>query len=330
MSLRNLKKSQVEKIPLLRGGAVISSFTNAFGGQLRETRLTAILGYLIALESEPFCQLFGFQGKASSVSLETLHEHDRSDILVTTTAGLGVVEAKVSRINPFHQALKYPADWRVLLTEHLPTAKEKTRKNCRYLRWCELEPTLAVLSKNQNQAVRFVATDLLRYLKEHHMSRNIESTEIYAREINEETTLKLFLHAQMYGCKYEASSLLPEALYFAPHFGQYIAKTYPGIKCGISYIAAISDIEVVSSFGELVEAAKKLRGKLWYDSHAQLISPVRKWPDWRRGGRVSFLFLAQPRLVFNPPIQKESLQKGKGWLSKRVFSFDEFFQAWGC
>jgi len=50
------------------------------------------------------------------------------------------------------------------------------------------------------------------------------------------------------------------------------------------------------------------------------------WVDCRR----TFLFLDEPRLVFNPSIKKEKLQKGKGWLSKRVFSFDTFFEAWGC
>lgn len=330
MPLRRTNKSQTESIPLLRAGRVVSSFTNAFGGDLRETRLTAILGYLIALEADRFCELFGFRGTPSSVSLETLHDRDRSDILVKTTEGVGIVEAKVSRVNPYHQALKYPANWRVLLTEHRPTAKEKTRKNCRYFLWSELEPTLIALSKTPNQAVRFVANDLLRYLKEHRMSRNTESTEIYAREINEETTLELFLHGHMYGCKYEASSLLPEALYFAPHFGKYIASYYPGIHYGVSYVAAISDIKVVGSFAELVEATKTVRGSLWYRNNAPLIAPVRKWPDWKKAGRISFLYLDQPRLVFNPPVRKEKLQKGKGWLSKRVFSFDEFFQAWGC
>jgi hypothetical protein len=37
----------------------------------------------------------------------------------------------------------------------------------------------------------------------------------------------------------------------------------------------------------------------------------------------------QPRLVFNPPISKDLLQKGKGYLSRRTFSFDELFDAWG-
>lgn len=49
-----------EEIELLRGGSVVSSFAGAFGGALRETRLTALLGYLIALEPRPFLDQFGF------------------------------------------------------------------------------------------------------------------------------------------------------------------------------------------------------------------------------------------------------------------------------
>jgi hypothetical protein len=41
------------------------------------------------------------------------------------------------------------------------------------------------------------------------------------------------------------------------------------------------------------------------------------------------VFLETPRLVFNPAIKKTNLQSGSGWLSRRTFSFDELFQAWG-
>jgi len=41
------------------------------------------------------------------------------------------------------------------------------------------------------------------------------------------------------------------------------------------------------------------------------------------------LLLGAPRLVFNPPVKKGNLQKGTGWLSRRFFSFDELFAAWG-
>ena len=69
-----------ENIELLRGGAVVSSLASAFGRGQRDTRLTAILGYLVALQPDQFCSAFGFSGKPLSVSLETLHALDRSPL----------------------------------------------------------------------------------------------------------------------------------------------------------------------------------------------------------------------------------------------------------
>jgi hypothetical protein len=105
----------------------VSSFAGAFGSSLRETRLTAMLGYLIALEPAQFCNFFGFLGRPLSVSLETPHASDRSDILIETTAGRGAIEAKVTATDPFRQSLKYPAKWRVLLTEHSASAGCRAR-----------------------------------------------------------------------------------------------------------------------------------------------------------------------------------------------------------
>jgi hypothetical protein len=323
--------SQSEEIELLRGGSVVSTLVGAFGGHLRETRLTALLGYLIALDAAPFLDLFNFSGKARNVRIEHRHGTDRSDILIETTRGLGVVEAKVGPIDPFEQAKKYGARWTVLLTQYIPSGQQKSLRAVSYLRWQELTRLLSTLTRSQNRKIRFVSVDLLNYLEEHRMVRQRDSVEIYAREINEPLTLALFLQAQMYGCDYEANSPLPEALYFAPHFGQTIANTAPGIRVGISYVARIEQVEVVETWDDLFRAVRSVRGKTWWNSHQKEIGPLRTTPkwDWREGQKYSFLFLAKPRLVFNPPINKEKLQKGKGWLSKRTFSFDTFFAAWG-
>ncbi len=161
------------------------------------------------------------------------------------------------------------------------------------------------------------------------MIRTKESVEIYAREINNEETLALFLKARMYGCHYEKRSRLADALYFAPHFGQRIARNHPGVQVGISYIAGIERIEVVDTWSDFLQTVREVRGKQWLNGHIRLLQPLRRGKDWRDTKR-SFLFLSAPRLVFNPPVLKDSLQKGKGWLSKRTFSFDKLFDAWGC
>jgi hypothetical protein len=321
-----------EEIELLRGGSVVSTLVGAFGGYVRETRLTALLGYLIALEPLRFLEYFEFTGKPRHVSIEHRHGTDRSDILVETTHGLGVIEAKVGSIDPLEQSRKYSARWTVLLTLYMPSAAQKGMRGFKYVRWQQLTPLLLNLTRSQNQRVRFVSSDLLNYLEDHRMVKQRESVEIYAREINEPLTLALFLKANMYGCDYEASSQLPEALYFAPHFGQTIANATPGIGVGISYVARIEQVEVVETWNDLHRAVQGIRKGTWWKSHQSEIAPLqnaRGW-EWHEGSKkYSFLFLSKPRLVFNPPINKEKLQKGKGWLSKRVFRFDEFFKAWG-
>jgi hypothetical protein len=319
---------EIEEIVLLRGGSIISSLVGAFGNSLKETRLTALLAYLIALEPSPFMEKFGFKGFIRSVSLENRHEQGRSDILVETTHGTGIVEAKIGGTNPYKQAMKYGAKWRVLLSQYKPAEKEKRLTNIRHIHWHDVVEILKRLSKSLNPKVKFVSQDLLGYMEEHNMIKTRDSVEVYAREINEPNTLVLFLKARLYGCDYKRNSRLSEALYFAPHFGKKICDNYPGVQYGISYIAKVETVDTVETREDLLNIIKAVRGKHWLNSNKQFIKPIlNKW-KWGNGNQHNFLFLHKPQLVFNPPVRKENLQKGFGWLSKNFLSFDELFSAW--
>ena len=150
-----------EEIELLRGGSVVSTLVGAFGGYVRETRLTALLGYLIALEPLRFLEYFEFTGKPRHVSIEHRHGTDRSDILVETTHGLGVIEAKVGSIDPLEQSRKYSARWTVLLTQYMPSAAQKGMRGFKYVRWQQLTPATSKFnafaeSKGSFRQLRFV------------------------------------------------------------------------------------------------------------------------------------------------------------------------------
>jgi len=309
----------------MRGGNVVSTITGAFGESLRETRLTALLGYLAALAPEPFLDLFGFQGVAQKVSLEVRHEDGRSDILIDTTRGMGIIEAKVDATDPLEQSRRYPSRWAALLTHRVPSrpAVGKTR----YVSWQQLGDLLEQLSHSKLPAMRLLSADLLEYLRGHRMVKNRESVEIYAREINEPVTLELFLKAQLYGCTYQPGSPIAEALYFAPHFGRRIAHTYPGVAVGISYVARVESVGRATTWGEFHDLLLKSRGQVWWKQHTNEFKALRRAWSWGREQR-NFLLLGSPRLLFNPPVRKERLQKGRGWLSKRFFSFDDLLAAW--
>jgi len=314
-------------IALMRGGCLVSTLTGAFGQSLRETRLTALLGYLIALDPIPFLDLFGFSGVPQQVCLETRHEDGRSDILIETNRGTGIIEAKIDASDPLVQSRRYPARWVALLTHRVP--QTQTMRGTRYVTWQRLAELLERLTRSPSARLRMLSADLLAYMEEHRMIKKGNSVEIYAREINEPVTLALFLKSRLYGCKYEAGSRLAEALYFAPHFGQHISNMHPGIATGISYIARIESVGYATTWRELQDLMVKERGRVWMKRHAESLQDLHRAWSWTEGEHRCFLFLGQPRLVFNPSVHKESLQKGSGWLSKRFLSFDELFAAWG-
>lgn len=309
----------------MRGGAIVSTITGAFGQSLRETRLTALLGYLVALAPEAFIGLFGFKGLAQTVSLEMRHDTGRSDILVETTRGVGIIEAKVDATDPLAQSQRYPARWAALLTHRVPRTERVGRT--RYVSWDRLAGLLDTLSRSTSPKTRLLSSDLLEYLMEHRMVQSRKAIEIYAREINEPVTLALFLKARLYGCRYQAGSPIAEALYFAPHFGGRVAGNNTGIALGISYVARIETVGRATSWTEFRDLMVESRGRVWWRRHTEEWQALRRKWSWGKEQRT-FLLLNEPRLAFNPPVRKERLQKGRGWLSKRFFSFDDLLAAW--
>ena len=312
-------------IPIYRGGSIVSSLGNSFGGSLRETRLTAIVGYLISLAPKPFLNLFDIKGIPSEINLELSEDNGRSDIQLVTSKGTAVIEAKTELINPLKQAQRYNAKWRILLTNYSPAAYVSGKKG-RYITWQNIADICAGLCKNHDYRVKFLSKDLITYLKEHKMIKRDNVVEIYAREINEEKTLALFLRGQLYGCDYEKGKIT-EANYFAPHFGQKIAKLHPGISVGISYVAQIKTIEIAEYSKDVKNIIKKDRGKRWLNKNMNLVQPILDEWSWTNVRR-NFLFLDEPRLVFNPAVKKEVLQKTTGRLSRNYYTFDELFKAW--
>jgi len=315
-----------EPIHLYRAGTVVSSLLSAFGRSPRETRVTAFLGYLIALRPDAFLPLFGLDGRITSVSLENTEKEGRTDIAIGTDKGICVIEAKLGALDPTEQVTKYDAKWRVILSG-LPGAPQgKNPRGLQYVSWQDVADWLSKVAKQGPSYFKSLCLDLRRHMEEQKMIKQNNPVEVYAREINSQDTLTLFLHSRLYVCTFERSSKLAEAIYFTPHFGVKIANLYPGINQGISYISRIEQVEVVDSWKNMCDCMKRVRGNKWFNNNKGLLKK-RFRKQWKHD--FSMVFLGEPRLVFNPPIKKDNLQEGKGWLSKRVFSFDELFEAWG-
>jgi hypothetical protein len=148
------------------------------------------------------------------------------------------------------------------------------------------------------------------------------------RDMNEPVALDLFLNAHLYECAHQTKSGLPQSRYFAPHLGWKLARSTPSIRRGFSYIAKIEDVSVCAGSFELRELLRQRRGPDWLKKHQERLDAFdRRW-RWRKNVRRSVVLLGRPRPVFNPPVPKESVQTGRGFLNKRSVSFDELFTGW--
>ncbi len=324
--MRTTQTIENEEVPLLRGGQIVTSLLGSFGRGLRETRLTACLGYLIAREPESFRELLGLRGKIQSVSVEHRNNMKRTNVQIATSHGTTVLEAKVGSSDGVAQLLGYDAKCRVLVTPFPPTSNERARRNLRFVTWQQVASVLQKIARRPSSASKPIAVDLLDYLKEHQMIKGRDAVEIYAREINEPTSLLMFLQAAIFGCENSKGSKVGEALYFAPHFGKKLRRTYPGTHWGISYIAKIEHVEPTSCWDDFKQVIFRHRGRAWFNKNEDVFKAV-KWLRLRKEHLI--LVLSRPRLVFTPPIRKDTLQDGSGWLSKRYFMFQEFFDVWG-
>jgi hypothetical protein len=91
----------------------------------------------------------------------------------------------------------------------------------------------------------------------------------------------------------------------------------------------VKAVFVASTWHDYMEGVCDYRGKQWWNSHAVLMKRLRREWGWDKDTKYTFLLLGKPRLVFNPPIHKDKLQKGRGFLNRRFFCFDDLFSAWG-
>ena len=159
------------------------------------------------------------------------------------------------------------------------------------------------------------------------MIRRPDGIEVYAREINDMATLRLFLEGHLYGCRYESSSDLPHARYFAPHFGKSVTAHHDLVSHGVSYVARIQRVDVFDSWPGFRELLKGVRGNAWLREKSDVLDDLHRHWTWKRGHKRSLVVLSPPRLAFHPAIEKRYLQRGKR-LSRRTFSFDDLLVAW--
>lgn len=128
-------------LTLMRGQVPVTSFLGSLGGTLRETRITAMLGYLIAHDPTQWAGFFSLRKPISSVGIEADYERDRADIVIETTVERVIVEAKVVWVDPEKQVEKYRGNRKIPIHELHPRVNALvSAATLRFLGGCRFFP----------------------------------------------------------------------------------------------------------------------------------------------------------------------------------------------
>jgi hypothetical protein len=320
---------------IIRSNSSSSDLLSAFGSRTKETRLTAILGYLFFLKHTELLELFQIRDEIKSVQLEYVINKQRADILVIAGNTITIIEAKLYFDDPYLQILKQAKEirlrkefkgYKIKLFALTQYKFNKQQGKVKYIFWNEIHK--ALLNTKQLQSnVKILGEEMAKHMENQGLVKSEDRYEVYAREVNAEINLKFFLQGCIYFCKTENNNKIERCSYFAPHFGAKISSIIPGIQQGISYIAKIKEVEYV-------KAKDVAKFNAIVKKHNIRFFRYMQQNNYTSSNSINFnldhkiLLLERPAMVFNPPIQKGRLQKGSGWLSKKYFAFSDLFDAW--
>lgn len=320
-------KSQKETI-VIRKNYGRNDLLSSFSYRLNETRVTGFLGYIISLSPTNLLSLFQLTNqRIISIHLEKALETQRCDLILECDDAEYIIEAKLFYESPVQQLLKQKAEYKKLTKKPIKLIGITNNKFLKSDQVLLLNWTQIYNSLDDNN---FKCNMLLQELKMHLINNGLvknETPDVYARELGGEDSLKRFLKTQSYYCDYYKNSKIEQCKYFAPHFGKNITRLSSGINYGISYVAKIYRVEYVESKADykklLLSHKKKHKLSISTKEISELVDKVTH--DFATPKII--ILLERPHLLFNPPIPKEKLQGGVGWLSKQYYTFEELFNA---
>jgi PD-(D/E)XK nuclease superfamily len=339
-----LREKRNGAVNLFRGREVIPDLFSALG-DLRETRLTAVLGYLIAEAPGIFGPLFLNRGaQIEEVKIEASEESRRYDLLLQTPKNIVVVEAKVGYTQSPSQVKRYVRSLvknrtkkEVLLylldkggerlqTEIQQIKKEFSECEVRSKTWAEVARSIervCAFKRFQNvyPKAAIIAGELVKYLKENQMAPS-EVKEIYIRQLSGDS-LELFFKHHIYKCQPNFAKNALQHIYFAPLFtakapADFASRSMLPIEKGLSYIARIITGRVVKR--------NQVCDFLLAEGHPNPKEASKEVLKQTPRKEFLVLMLGQPYQLFHTPLSSKKLGV-KGLVSQKSASLDELLSA---
>lgn len=335
---------------LTRASQDVQSFLSVLGG-LRETRLTAVLGYLVARFPVEFGGLLGFScSSLDEVSVEEAHEGDRYDLLVRQSGETHIIEGKVGPTQSVAQLLRYIQSVRQrhgrkpALTvvddgsefrhsqDRAFAAVERRVKMLKFVTWTQVAALCREIVRKKRHhitqpAAAVLAGEFAIHLKENSMT-NDPHPEIYLRDVGTKDSVELYFRHRIYKCQSSFFNSARNNLYFAPYFTRQMADAISEnnlvpVGEGISFVSRIEGVQVL----ETRDVLQYLKGH----GHPRAKEAAANIRKSHREREVLIMRLGEPRLMFISPVTKAKLAKkirfGIGAMGARSCTFDDLLAA---
>jgi hypothetical protein len=335
---------------LTRANEDVDSFLSVLGG-LRETRLTAVLGYLMTRFPNEFGALLGFTpSPLDRVSVEETDEGDRYDVLVRQSGSIHLIEGKLGMEQRLDQLLRYIQSKRrqhgvrpslTVVDDGSEAAQSRLRAfepirkqvcSLRFVTWADVAKVCQDILRRKRSLIQdrtgtVIAKEFLLHLQDHHMTHE-RHPEIYLRDVGTKDSVELYFRHSIYKCQASFINSARHNLYFAPYFTRQMADAIRQTNLvpvgeGISFVSQVESVLVIDTKG-VQDYLKELK----HPTYKEAADLIRKN---HREKQVLLMRLGTPRLMFASPVTKHKLNRqggfGLGAMGSRSITFDRLLEA---
>lgn len=335
---------------LTRANQDVGSFLSVLGS-LRETRLTAVLGFLVSRFPEEFGPLLGFRHlPADEISVEETDAGDRYDVLIRQSGETHIIEGKIGPTQRVDQLLRYvrsvrrtrgrrPAltvvdDGSEFSQSRQSAFQQVNRhvKSLRFVTWSQVaEVCHGITGKrrfiNADSTGTVIAQEMATHLKENNMTTEAQP-EIYLRDVSDTTSVQLYFRHNLYKSQSKFYNSARRNLYFAPYFTRKMANAISQdnlvpIGEGISFVSRVQKVQVIET--------RDVLAFLKANKHPKAEDAAEIIRQNHRAREVLLMALGEPRLMFVSPVTKAKLSRvipfGSGLMGSRSCTFDDLLAA---
>jgi hypothetical protein len=304
---------------------------SAFGG-IKETNLSAMLGYLISINPILAKYFFKIDLPLINVSLELKSDNreNRYDIVIENAEKEYLIEIKIDRHTPaqLHRYLK-ENKFLFIIGESLQSHLVNKGLRKAFFNWNEIANGLiSCRKKGKNRDFYYdkLSDDFILHLKENNMVKG-KIEDVYLRDLSGDS-VQMYFTQSIYKCQPKYFDKAKNARFFAPYLTASNGKehghsVFSSLGIGISFVSRIKECLLIAP-KDLISVLDK---KGYSKKDIKEIYENFKWKSNSKQEQVVFL-LDVPMRLFQRPVTKKDIWAGAtGAMPAMIIDFGDLIAA---